>query len=304
MKGTGGPAGDECQNLVAHTLSAEGADASEDGTGRGTPLVVSAAPEVAATMTGGSGDRGYPNDTTMHAGGYLQVVRENGGDATIGFSHKDGGGDAAEGVAPTLRAMEHQDGSGSSSGGNVAVGLSLRGRDGGSVPEVEPDGVSPALRSSQGGGDKTYVMQERMESPNPENGPNGRGWDDSGAAFTMESRNKPQSVVAPKAFQEVRDGTVGWSGEDGSITPTLNVGGGKPGQGHQAVADNMAVRRITPREAERLQGFPDDWTLVSYRGKPMADGPRYRMVGNAWAVNVARWVGERIQMFDDVVLEK
>jgi len=53
-------------------------------------------------------------------------------------------------------------------------------------------------------------------------------------------------------------------------------------------------RRLTPLECERLQGFPDDWTQVEYNGKPMADGPRYRMMGNAVTVNVIEWIGRRI----------
>jgi DNA (cytosine-5)-methyltransferase 1 len=61
-----------------------------------------------------------------------------------------------------------------------------------------------------------------------------------------------------------------------------------------AHAATMAVRRLTPRECERLQGFPDDWTAITYRGKPAADGPRYKALGNSMAVNVMRWIGERI----------
>ena len=61
-----------------------------------------------------------------------------------------------------------------------------------------------------------------------------------------------------------------------------------------AVASSMAVRRLTPRECERLQGFPDDWTAITYRGKPAADGPRYKALGNSMAVNVMRWIGLRI----------
>jgi len=63
----------------------------------------------------------------------------------------------------------------------------------------------------------------------------------------------------------------------------------------QVVATASAVRRLTPRECERLQGFPDDYTLVPHRGKPMADGPRYKALGNSMAVPVMRWIGERIQ---------
>jgi DNA (cytosine-5)-methyltransferase 1 len=60
------------------------------------------------------------------------------------------------------------------------------------------------------------------------------------------------------------------------------------------------VRRLTPRECERLQGFPDDYTLVEYRKKPAADGPRYRALGNSMAVPVMRWIGERIAMVDKI----
>jgi len=62
-----------------------------------------------------------------------------------------------------------------------------------------------------------------------------------------------------------------------------------------------AVRRLTPRECERLQGFPDDWTLVPYRGKPAADAPRYKALGNSIAVPVMRWIGERIAMCERAV---
>ena len=62
---------------------------------------------------------------------------------------------------------------------------------------------------------------------------------------------------------------------------------------------DMVVRRLTPRECERLQGFPDDWTKIPYRGKPAEecpDGPRYKAIGNSMAVPVMRWIGERIAM--------
>jgi DNA (cytosine-5)-methyltransferase 1 len=57
----------------------------------------------------------------------------------------------------------------------------------------------------------------------------------------------------------------------------------------------MVVRRLTPRECERLQGFPDDYTLIPYRGKPATDSPRYRAIGNSMAVPVMHWIGRRIQ---------
>jgi DNA (cytosine-5)-methyltransferase 1 len=57
----------------------------------------------------------------------------------------------------------------------------------------------------------------------------------------------------------------------------------------------MAVRRLTPRECERLQGFPDDYTLIPYRGKPAADGPRYKALGNSMPVPCMAWIGRRIE---------
>jgi DNA (cytosine-5)-methyltransferase 1 len=80
----------------------------------------------------------------------------------------------------------------------------------------------------------------------------------------------------------------------------LNSGGGKPGQGYAAAMTGMQVRRLTPRECERLQGFPDDYTLVPHRGKPAADGPRYKALGNSMAVPCMAWLGRRIAMVDAI----
>ncbi len=67
-------------------------------------------------------------------------------------------------------------------------------------------------------------------------------------------------------------------------------------QGIGVLAAPMAVRRLTPRECERLQGFPDDYTLIPYRNKPVVDSPRYKALGNSMAVPVMRWIGERINL--------
>ena len=65
----------------------------------------------------------------------------------------------------------------------------------------------------------------------------------------------------------------------------------------------MAVRRLTPTECERLQGFPDNWTAITHRGKPAADGPRYKAIGNSMAVPVLRWILTRIQQVDEMAKE-
>lgn len=63
---------------------------------------------------------------------------------------------------------------------------------------------------------------------------------------------------------------------------------------------DLTVRRLTPRECERLQGFPDDYTDIPYRNKEHApDGPRYKALGNSMAVPVMRWIGERIHMVEE-----
>ena len=71
-----------------------------------------------------------------------------------------------------------------------------------------------------------------------------------------------------------------------------------------AVTMAGSVRRLTPRECERLQGFPDDYTLIQYRNKPAADGPRYKAMGNSMAVPVMRWIGQQIQMVENMMEEE
>lgn len=67
------------------------------------------------------------------------------------------------------------------------------------------------------------------------------------------------------------------------------------------IAETTGVRRLTPRECERLQGFPDDYTLAPYRSKEMSDGPRYKMLGNSMAVPVMAWIGHRIQLMEEIL---
>lgn len=80
------------------------------------------------------------------------------------------------------------------------------------------------------------------------------------------------------------------------VCPTLRSGSN--GGVYPAVTNRPIVRRLTPIECERLQGFPDDWTQVPHKGKPMADGPRYKMLGNSIAVPVIRWIFERINQLN------
>jgi DNA (cytosine-5)-methyltransferase 1 len=102
----------------------------------------------------------------------------------------------------------------------------------------------------------------------------------------------PNLIVAFTTKESGSDATL-------NLTPTLRAENGDPHMtGRMAVGDASMVRRLTPRECERLQGFPDDYTLVTYRKKAAADGPRYRALGNSMAVPCMRWIGERIAMVD------
>jgi DNA (cytosine-5)-methyltransferase 1 len=73
---------------------------------------------------------------------------------------------------------------------------------------------------------------------------------------------------------------------------------------HGLIAQQMQVRRLTPTECERLQGFPDGYTNVPHRGKPAADGNRYKALGNSWAVPVAAWIGKRIEEVTSLQAER
>jgi len=110
-------------------------------------------------------------------------------------------------------------------------------------------------------------------------------------AFPIDGRN---AMRDPNKFDKInRQGMgVGESNEPSHTVTAACVHG---------VAQAMTVRRLTPRECERLQGFPDDYTLIPWRKKQAADcpdGPRYKALGNSMAVNCMAWIGERIAAVD------
>ena len=229
----------ETETLVAHTLRGRGFDATDDGSGRGTPLVAhpltagmhkSAArmPQEQGTLVPIAFDCTAGGNTGFAIGEVPGTLRGDGhanGHAAIAFSVKDDGADAGV-VAPTLRAMGHGD-SHANAGGQAAV-----------------------------------AFQDRFR------GDDGRGYD-----------------RAPHASEEV-------AGTLETVKPWN-------------VALPWAVRRLIPIECERLQGFPDDYTNVPYRGKnTVADGPRYKAIGNSMAVNAMEWLGDRIALVDAVMRER
>lgn len=128
-------------------------------------------------------------------------------------------------------------------------------------------------------------------------------------------RNTPMIAYSPPIVEQAisckwAKGSSGPAGDEHhnlivycpKIGPTMSSSGppyDRPGNDRVetdalVVNMNMRVRRITPKECERLQGFPDDYTAIEYRGKPAPDSARYKALGNSMAVPVMRWIGERI----------
>ena len=119
--------------------------------------------------------------------------------------------------------------------------------------------------------------------------------EDGDPMFTLQAGAR--HGVAAYAFQPriARNGRGGM----GDIVNALNAQSGETGKGDAApcVAASMAVRRLTPVEAERLQGFKDGYTAIPWRNRlaeECPDGPRYKALGNSMAVPVMRWIGRRI----------
>ena len=147
--------------------------------------------------------------------------------------------------------------------------------------------LSPTLRSmghdeshSNGGGQLAVVVKgvcysndSRCDNANEDLSPPVKSGDPPAVAF--------QTRIA-------RNGR----GQPEEIAPAL--GADALGASRPCVAATSGVRRLTPRECERLQGFPDDWTRFDATGKELSDSPRYRMLGNAVSVPVAEWIGRQI----------
>lgn len=215
-KGGTGPMDFESETFIAHTLGAEGFDASEDGTGRGTPLIPVG--YIESGNQGGGGNRGFwmPDEPS-------QTIQARNEPPAVAFQTR--------------------------------VARCGRGR---------PDELCPALAGA-----------------------------DAGATSDM------RPCVAYAFTERGRDGGRSLDSSEERAYALLNPGKGSRRQENN-VAVGHAVRRLTPRECERLMGLPDDYTAVEFRGKPAADGPRYRAIGNSMAVPVVAWIGRRIAAVDAI----
>ena len=166
--------------------------------------------------------------------------------------------------------------------------------------------VSPTLMRTQGeSGNKVTVAAELIGVFDMEAGKSGARADTSGVSPTILALHgtDPHAVCIGKGAVSFEPGIARREGaphrfsDEVASTLRSDMGDNLP-----AVATvEYIVRRLTPLECERLQGLPDGYTKIPYRGKPpeeCPDTPRYKALGNGWAVNCARWIAQRIQRQD------
>lgn len=188
-------------------------------------------------------------------------------------------------VAPTLRAGGNRTGGDRPPGTDVdtadslIVTHSLRGEGHDASEDGTGRGV-PITLAIRGRGDSHDLECRQDGTANAILTPNGgrAGIGVGAVAFQQNSRSEVRSL--------------------GDKTGAVTSGPGAQCQNY--LKQGMQVRRLTPLECERLQGFPDGYTQVPYRGKPAADGPRYKALGNSMAVNCMRWIGYRIAAVENL----
>jgi len=161
------------------------------------------------------------------------------------------------------------------------------------------EGVAPTLAGCDGGGGRTCAGFFAM----PENETIAFNGDQSAKTRSMgESKECSPTLRADGPCHVAQ---VQWASGGGQVeNDTAQCLRSNAEHNYQFVRNRMQVRRLTPVECERLQGFPDGYTKISWRGKPAEecpDGPRYKALGNSWAVNCARWIGRRIEMVEQII---
>lgn len=210
------------------------------------------------------------------------------GPACAGFKYSAGSGAKGVGHEVDLCMTDTQANSSVSNDGACGT-LSCHSRK---DPPVTLVSYAVRMREGRDGGGKGPLVQEEVS------GTLATGNDQT--VFCGPCEPGTSHVPCPKAVCMADDN--GGSAVDEECCGTLKCGGSAP-----QVARRMSVRRLTPRECERLQGFPDDWTLIPWKGRPAEecpDGPRYKAIGNSMAVPVMRWLGERIAAADQIPPEE
>jgi DNA (cytosine-5)-methyltransferase 1 len=114
---------------------------------------------------------------------------------------------------------------------------------------------------------------------------------------TLQTKKQSAVVIDRAAFNQGVNAKYDPLIKEQETMPTLVARGP-----HAVQQRDMKVRRLTPRECERLQGFPDDWTRIQWKGKKLEecpDGHRYKAMGNSMAVPVMRWIGQQIKQVEE-----
>jgi len=186
-------------------------------------------------------------------------------------------------------------------------------------------------RWGTGGGNVPIALQDISGRDKAQNG---RGWNDEGVSYTLDAaatQGVAYSIredaiagnfsatpleVTP-ALQALRPSVQSHHAQtfiaqavdvynqciDGDVTATVTRAVGGSNTSGPKIMQQMAVRRLTPIECERLQGFPDNYTNIAWRGKPESpDSLRYKAMGNSMAVPCMKWIGERIEMVEKGML--
>ena len=257
----GGYAANQGGNLVAHTLRAEGFDASEDGTGRGVPIVM--APAFSKRPGQQIATREDGSSFALTSGEPPRVLCYN---PLQGDTSRQGMDDASTQEADAREVLRD-----------------VWQEDGAQAASERRPGVSDPLQP-------TEVLQHDVLCE-PTDSADGRPVLGDGALPLAEGVSAGSVSVVRERRQDGRASQGRGLAEQQPRQPCAAMPK-LPPQGSQ-------VRRLTPLEAERLQGFPDDYTRIPYRGKPAGkcpDGPRYKALGNSMAVNCMSWIGERIEV--------
>lgn len=152
--------------------------------------------------------------------------------------------------------------------------------------QAETGGVSMPVTAAAS--DSHHIPCVALEGNGSRPSHMGDGYSTGGASFTLNTIE--HHAVAVRTAQTGANGC----GISAEAAHTLDRA---EWQAVAAPGGEYVVRRLTPRECERLQGFPDDWTRIPYRGKlaeECPDGPRYKAMGNSWGTNCAEWILRRL----------
>jgi len=169
-----------------------------------------------------------------------------------------------------------------------------------SFPQTDVDLAQTLQAENQMAVMQPVAIQGTIIGRSENAGPCGGGTDTSGAMFTLTKTDVHAVSLTPGDRQPVAPSLT--ASNDPSRSPQSSEVTQQVTAVHSAI---MQVRRLTPVECERLQGFPDGYTNIPWRQKAESpDGPRYKALGNSMAVNVMSWIGERINRCDSIMKTK